>query len=174
MGVNNDPKFSPSTSLSYCMPESLQWNESPLSRYSKCHCFRKDPPYHRDCKGFGSYAAKTFVSPTFNSCFLDSGSKHSAWEFEDWMHDIPAAQSDHVFSVGLGHWKMSQQNGLKDPSDSSANWQLWYIRCPKCSDSRHARTAAKTQFCQASFFGVSKHLCPLTTLSMMGIYVKMV
>lgn len=42
----------------------------------------------------------------------------------DGWHDIPAAQSAHVLSVGPGCWKMSQRNGLKDSSDSAANWQL--------------------------------------------------
>lgn len=50
------------------------------------------------------------------------------------LHDIPTAQSAHVFSVGPGHWKMSEQKGLTDSSHSAANWQLGCVRCPKRSD----------------------------------------
>lgn len=94
--------------------------------------------YHEDCKGLGSFAAKIFVSPTFNSCFLDVGSKHSAWVKCDELHDTPIAQSAHEFGVGLSRWKMSERNGLKDSSDSPANWQLRYVHCPKCLDGRRA------------------------------------
>lgn len=87
----------------------------------------KDPPYHGDRRGFGSYAAQTFVSPTFNSCFLDSGvntQRDSLGVESVELHDIPTAQSAHVFSVGPGHWKMSEQKGLTGSSDGAANWQL--------------------------------------------------
>lgn len=42
----------------------------------------------------------------------------------DELHDIPTAQSAHVFSAGPGNWKMSEQKGLTDSFDSAANWQL--------------------------------------------------
>lgn len=108
-----------------------------------------DPPFHGDRKGFGSYAAKTFVSPTFNSCFLDSGSKHSAWRFGGWIRWVAWHFPLHnrLASVVQGYWKMSEKKGLTGSSDSAANWQLWHAHSPKCPDSWYAWTVkSKTSF----------------------------
>ncbi len=76
----SDPKFNPNAPQSYCTTVSATvWMRFHWHNLLNAIALGIDPPYHGDRKGFGSYAVKTFVLPTFNSCFLDSGSKHSAW-----------------------------------------------------------------------------------------------
>lgn len=101
----------------------------PLAQPFKCHRFRHTMEIL-------SYTAQTFVSPTLSPCFwipavntqLDSLMVEC-----DGLHDIPTAQSAYVFSVGSGSWKMSEQKGLTDSSDSAANWQHYHSHCQSLS-----------------------------------------
>lgn len=73
-----DPKSNPDATQSSCATATV-WMRFHWHNRLNAIALGTDPPLHGDGEGFGSYAAKTFVSPTFNSCFLDSGSKRSAW-----------------------------------------------------------------------------------------------
>ena len=137
---SRDPTLNTCAQQSYCMMVSAAaWRRSHWHRPVSATPLGLDLSYHGDIQGFGSYAAKNFVCTTFNSCFLDPGSKHLEVESGE-LHDIPAAQSAHVFSVGPGNWMLSEQKGLTEPSDSGASWQLWHVHCPKCPERRHTST----------------------------------